>query len=320
MKCLEKLPEHRYGSALELANDLQNYLGGYPVTARRSTHWELLSKFIGRNRILSASVLAVLLMMAAASVSITVFALRESSARRHAEEATASIDALRHNERLQVYWANLHLAQQAWRGARVDHMRQYLKQAVTMIPEAEDSRDFEWNYLWKQANASRLVFSEHQNLSNVAFSSDGKFIASPDTAGKIRIFDRHTGELLLELHGQGTVQSVAFSPDGRVLAVAKRDGWLNLWDLEQQKITRQWRGHEHPLRTMAFSPNGQQLTSCDETDTVTSWNVEDGKPSGRSLIRIYIRPASRTTWMEIKLRSGQASAMSTSWLPAPDRN
>ena len=277
LKCLEKSPQDRYGSALELANDLQCYLSGYPVAARRSTRLELFTKFVARNRILSTSILTILLMLVAASVSITVFALRESSARRRAEEATASIDALRRNERLQVYWANLHLAQQAWRGARVDHMRQYLEQAITATPDAEELRDFEWNYLWKQANAPKLVFSKHQNLSNVAFSSDGKSIASPDVTGSIRVFARNTGDLQFELAGRGAVQSVAFSPDGKMLAVAKRDGWLYLWDLESQKIVRQWRGHEYPPRTLTFSPDGQQLTSCDEKDSVTSWNVEDGQ-------------------------------------------
>ncbi|UCE89843.1 MAG: hypothetical protein JSW10_03170, partial [Pseudomonadota bacterium] len=64
MKALQKAPMSRYGSAADLGDDIQRYLGHRPVLARRATPVYPLLRFIGRNR---ASALAVLLGIAALS-------------------------------------------------------------------------------------------------------------------------------------------------------------------------------------------------------------------------------------------------------------
>ncbi len=175
-------------------------------------------------------------MMAGSVVcALPVFALRESSARRHAEEATASIDALRHNERLHVYWPTASGATSLARSSR----RPYA--TVSQASRYDDSRGrrlarVEWNYLWKKATHRGSYLVSIRISRNVAFSSDGKFIASPGYSGKIRIFDMAYRRTATRTARKGTVQCVAFQPDGRVLAVAKRDGWLNLWDWNSRRL------------------------------------------------------------------------------------
>ena len=58
MKALAKLPAERYATALDLGRDIEAYLGGYPIAARRPTWIYVARKFVARNRLASAALVA----------------------------------------------------------------------------------------------------------------------------------------------------------------------------------------------------------------------------------------------------------------------
>src|SRR5262249_35020216 len=86
LKCLEKDPARRYGSAEALANDLERWLLGEPIRARRSSRWERARKWARRRpaaaALLAVSVLASLLLVAALGVGYVLISQEQAETER----------------------------------------------------------------------------------------------------------------------------------------------------------------------------------------------------------------------------------------------
>lgn len=94
MKALASEPERRYSSAAEFAAELERVLDHRPVAARPPTVGYLLSRFVRRNRALSAALAMVALVLVGASVVSLRFAWSEAEARLLAERRAAEAQAV----------------------------------------------------------------------------------------------------------------------------------------------------------------------------------------------------------------------------------
>jgi WD40 repeat protein len=293
-KALQRDPARRYQSARALAEEVSAYMTGRRVSAYEYSSLELARRFAARNKAAVGASAAVLL---AVLVSLVVVA----GAWRSAEDARAQERA----QRLQVHYVlaqaqqlqadRLLQDQQALR-ARIFAAASLLNNPANPAGPFHDpgfglQRPDADRLLVKAS--SRLYQGEHRHvrrlsariphedaLMDVAFSPDGRLVATAEFARGFTVRELATGQDVMRVPERGTVTySVAFFPDGERIAVAGKGPALQVWGLgePEPRLTI-----EHPdLRsttTVAVSPDGRLIASRggQDLDRIAVWDAEDG--------------------------------------------
>jgi WD40 repeat protein len=131
---------------------------------------------------------------------------------------------------------------------------------------------------WEVASGALLrTLSGHtHDVESVAFSPDGKILAS-GSYQEIKLWDVAKGTELRTLKGHTDyVLSVAFSPDGKILASGSYKE-IKLWDVATGRELRTLSGHTKWVESVAFSPDGKILASGSADKTVKLWDVATGR-------------------------------------------
>lgn len=129
--------------------------------------------------------------------------------------------------------------------------------------------------VWDVRGENDLILGGPRDGSAVAFSADGRQLASSTSKGVIFLRDARTCETLFTLQGHmGFVNELAFSPDGSRIVSAGDDHTVRLWDTRTGAEVAVLRGHTSWVRGIAFSPDGTRLASTGWDGALKLWDAQ----------------------------------------------
>ena len=304
-KAMRKEPQHRYQTAIALAEDVRNYLQGKPIAAAPESSAYRMRKYVRRNRGLVIGVGAVMTALVV-GLGVATWQWREAEVARQdavtAKEAAVASEAKADAARKDAESARAEAEEvrdvAISERAAADAAR---KDADSARAEAEEAR--------AAADRDRLTAESERDRAknlNTAITVNSAMRASEsgqkeqlktdlatlEGSGQRNRFDvcyavaeSDKSLSLGEPLGQhkGVARSVAFSPDGSTIASASDDAKILLWDTKTKKLLKTLTGHRNLITSVAFSPDGTTLASGSFDTTVRLWETKTGKLRGELL-------------------------------------
>jgi tRNA A-37 threonylcarbamoyl transferase component Bud32 len=329
--CLQKESGRRYSSAAALADDLDNWLAGRPINARPTGPIERLWRWCRRNPVPAAAAALIAATVAIAFVLISLsrneaLELADKNEKladqkgRLADEKSKLATA---NERLAKEKANeaaratmeANRAKQEEKKARREAIRLAFQQATVlsnqdevsrtmhvlahglMLAEQAEETDLErlfranlaaWRY---HLHELRRVLPHTAGVSAVAWSPDGRILATACFDQKTRLWDAASGRLRGEpiKHHEGPaghafspdLKSLAFSPDGKFL-LAVGYAKVGVWNVQTLKRVADLDHNPAIVTSAAFAPDSRTILTGSTDGKAQFWDTS-GKKIGEPL-------------------------------------
>ena len=254
LKCLEKNAPRRYGSALELADELGRFLRHEPIRARPVGAPERMWRWCRRRPALAAAI-ALLAIVATGSTTTAVRMAR-----------------LERTARWEAYATDVNHAQSEWQDENHAQAFFYLQKHVPR-GLGPDLRGFEWRHLWKltRGNYSFKLPRQPQVVGSLMFSPDGKSLAAFrwDTSDPLKVWDltsRRERFRIAEATSLG-----GFSSNGKWFVAGAADGTVNVYDAETGKLLF---AIPRAGEIVAFAADGNCVATINPSRTVTVLKLE----------------------------------------------
>lgn len=311
MKCLEKSPAARYPTADELAADLQRFLSGRPILARRTSVWGRSRRWMRRHPTATLAAAGAALLVATATALLTVhnseLAQVNELLKTEILNGQRALEIARQNEltaRNLQYVSDMQLVEPY--AAEGDY-----RSSIELLrnnrppPGKQDVRGFEWHVLLQRQRRTGETIDEIETpLYYVCCAHGGDLIATCGLDATVRLYrTKPTAKLLISiptLHGD--INGVAFSFDDALIATAGDDGYVRVWEVATGRMQLEIQAHEHPAFNVAFLRNDSLLLSCGRDSAMRLWHVKDGTRAGalegpsEAVDAFAVSPGEKSVW------------------------
>jgi WD40 repeat protein/serine/threonine protein kinase len=263
LKALEKNPAERYGTARELADDLQFFLDDKPIRAKRSSPLQIARKWARRHpAVVWSAVISSILFLLAVVIVLAISNARIEGARQDEQAARKQLQA-------SLYVQVLARVQSEREAGNVG-----LAEELLDDPQFQALRGWEWHYLKRLRYGSRPPLHHTSCMCGLALSPDGRLLAAGGNDGIVRLWNTQSWKEVHFFQAQGLhIHRVAFGPGGKHLATTGGDGTVKVWNV---KTGERLYTIQHGAHHVVFSPEGHWLALAG-SDSVKVFDATSGQ-------------------------------------------
>ncbi len=267
MKCLQKLPRQRYGSALALAEDLRHFLDDEPIMARPIGSSERILKWAKRRpsraALIAVCFLGSLILLASwfkYSMDLSEANTQIRKERDHAVQAEEATKNEWNRARRSLYALQLANVSTVY---ETDPAR-----GLTLLEDRErcpeELRDFSWSLFQQICKRSHRMLTGHtKTVRSAIYSKDGSWLASASYDGTIKVWDlANCKERFTVTGNHGAVRTLAIVDGDKTLLAGMEDGVLQSFSAADGHPTVTLKGHTKGVTALVATADGSKIASA----------------------------------------------------------